>query len=178
MNHPAFVIENNKATLQRGYDEVFNGRNLDLLDEMIAPDAVDDGAPELSGVDAFKTPIAALLAAFPDLQLTTEMIVADDNTVMALATFTGTHEGEFMGIPGSGKQITWSHVDINRIEDGKVVEAWHIGTEAMLQALGFQLAPPDSESAQTSLEEDLFTIAKVEAQHHGISDVYSRNFAQ
>lgn len=63
--------------------------------------------------------------------------------VMAMATFTGTHQAEFLGIPATGKEITWSHVDINRIQDGKAVEAWHIGVPgAILQALGYQLTPP------------------------------------
>jgi predicted ester cyclase len=139
----AFSREENRAMLGRAYEEVFNGKNLAVLDEQIAPDAVDHSFPDLSGVDAFKIPIGGLLAAFPDLQVTPEFIVADGDMVMALATFTGTHQGEFLGVPPTGKQITWSHVDINRIQDGKVVEAWHIGSrEAILQALGYQLSPP------------------------------------
>jgi predicted ester cyclase len=94
-------------------------------------------------VDAFKLPIGGLLTAFPDLEVTPDFIVAEGDMVMALATFTGTHQAEFLGVPATGKQISWSHVDINRIQDGKVVEAWHIGSPgAILQALGYQLVPP------------------------------------
>jgi len=131
----ALVRANNVAILRRGYDEAFNNRNLTILEEDIAPNAIDHGTPELTGVDAFSMPISSLLEAFPDLQVTPELVVADENYVMALATFTGTHEVEFLGIPPTGKEVTWSHVDINRIEDGKVVEAWHIGTGAMVEAL-------------------------------------------
>jgi predicted ester cyclase len=139
----ALAKESNKALLRQAYDQVFSQGKLELLDEAIAPDAVDHSFPELTGVDAFKEPIAALRTAFPDLQASAELMVAEGDVVMALVTFTGTHEGEFLGIPPTGQQITWSHVDINRLENGKVVEAWHIGVPAaILQALGYQLTPP------------------------------------
>ncbi|RIK39327.1 MAG: hypothetical protein DCC55_18395 [Chloroflexi bacterium] len=139
----ALARESNKAVLQRAYDQVFSEGKLELLDEDIAPDAVDHSFPELTGVDAFRQPIAELRAAFPDLQVTADLMIAEGDFVMALVTFTGTHESEFLGIPPTGQQITWSHVDINRLENGKVVEAWHIGVPAaILQALGYQLVPP------------------------------------
>jgi predicted ester cyclase len=139
----AIALQTNKELLRRAYKEVFNGKNLALLDEAIASNANDHSFPDLSGVEAFKTPIAGLLAAFPDLQVTSDFMVAEGDMVMALATFTGTHQAELFGVAPTGKQITWSQVDINRIQDGKVVEAWHIGSpEAILQALGYQLVPP------------------------------------
>lgn len=139
----ALMRENNRTILQRAYTEVFNQGKLELLDKLIAPEAIDHSFPDLKGVDAFKTPISGLLKAFPDLQVTANLLVADGDSVMALATFTGTQQAEFLGVPPTGKQITWSHVDINRIKDGKVVEAWHIGApQAILEALGYQLVPP------------------------------------
>lgn len=138
----ALAAKNNKAILMRAYDEVFNKGNFDVLDEDISPDAIDHSSPELVGVDAFKLPVQGIRDALPDLQATPNMIISEGDLVIAHTTFTGTHEGEFAGIPPSGEEISWSHVDINRIENGKVVEAWHIGTEAMLQAFGFELLPP------------------------------------
>jgi predicted ester cyclase len=139
----AMALENNKAILRRAYEQVFSEGKLEVLDEDIAPDAIDHSFPELRGVEAFKEPMAGLRTAFPDLQAKPEFIIAEGDIVMALATFTGTHQAEFLGIPATGKQITWSHVDINRIQDGKVVEAWHIGAPgAILQALGAQLTMP------------------------------------
>lgn len=139
----AMALENNKAILRRAYEQIFSEGNLELLDEDIAPDAIDHSFPELRGVEAFKGPMAGMRAAFPDLQAKAEFMIAEGDMVMALATFTGTHQAEFLGIPPTGKQITWSHVDINRIKDGKVVEAWHIGVPgAILQALGAQLTMP------------------------------------
>lgn len=87
-------------------------------------------------MDAFKVPIGGLLTAFPDLQVSADMIIAEGDLVMAVATFTGTQQEEFLGIPPSGEQITWTHVDVNRIENGKVVEAWHVGSpQTMLAAM-------------------------------------------
>lgn len=134
----ALTLENNKAILRQAYAKVFNEGKLELLDEGIAPDAINHSFPKLSGVEAFRVPIADLRTAFPDLQATADLIIAEGDMVMALATFTGTHQAEFLGIPPTGKQITWSQVDINRIQEGKVVEAWHIGVPtAILQALGY-----------------------------------------
>lgn len=139
----AVAQENNKAILRRAYEQIFNEGKLELLDDDIATDAIDHSFPKLSGVEAFKGPITALRTAFPDLQATADVMMAEGDMVMALATFTGTHQAEFLGIAPTGKEITWSQVDINRIQDGKVVEAWHIGVPAaILQALGYQLTPP------------------------------------
>lgn len=138
----ALAREANKATLLRAYEEVFNKGNFDILEQDIAPDAVDHSSPDLQGPEAFRIPMVALREALPDLQVSADLIVAEGDLVMALATFTGTHEGEFLGIPPSGETVSWSHIDINRMENGQVVEAWHIGTEAMLQAFGFELIPP------------------------------------
>ncbi|MEZ4710946.1 MAG: ester cyclase [Caldilineaceae bacterium] len=133
----------NKAGLMRAYEEVINLGNFDVLDQDIAPNAIDHSFPDLQGVDAFKIPLMGLREAFPDLQASVDMMIAEGDLVMALATFTGTHEGEFLGVPPSGNQITWSHIDINRFENGQVVEAWHIGTPgAILEAMGFELTPP------------------------------------
>lgn len=138
----ALAEKGNKAILTRAYTEVFNQGNFDVLDEDISPDAIDHSSPDLKGVDAFKLPMQGIRAALPDLQATPNMIISEGDLVIAHTTFTGTHEGEFAGIPPSGEEISWSHVDINRIENGQVVEAWHIGTEAMLEAFGFKLIPP------------------------------------
>ncbi|MCB9149029.1 MAG: ester cyclase [Caldilineaceae bacterium] len=133
----------NKAIVMRAYEEVLNQGNFDVLEQDIAPNAVDHSFPDLQGIDAFKGPMMGLREAFPDLQASVDMIITEGDLVTALVTFTGTHQGEFLGVPPSGQQITWSHVDINRIENGQVVEAWHIGTPAaILEAMGYQLTPP------------------------------------
>ncbi|MBV7337543.1 ester cyclase [Chloroflexi bacterium TSY] len=119
----AIARANNKASLMRGYEEVFNKGNFDILDNEIAPNAIDHNFPELQGVDAFKIPLMGLREAFPDINATPEIIIAEGDIVMALTTFTGTHQGEFLGVPPSGEQLTWTSVDINRFENGQVVEA-------------------------------------------------------
>ncbi|MEM7128796.1 MAG: ester cyclase [Chloroflexota bacterium] len=138
----AIAVAGNKAVLMRGYEEVFNKGNYDVLDKDIAPNAIDHNFPDLQGVDAFKIPLMGLRQAFPDLNATPEIIIAAGDIVMAFTTFSGTHKGEFLGIPPSGEQLTWTGVDINRFANGQVVEAWHIGTESLSQAMGFKTVPP------------------------------------
>ncbi|MCE7981657.1 MAG: hypothetical protein DYG89_10725 [Caldilinea sp. CFX5] len=87
----AITLANNKAIIRQAYDQIFSEGKLELLDEVIAADAIDHGFPELRGVEAFKGPIAGMRAAFPDLQAKAEFIIAEGDMVMALATFTGTH---------------------------------------------------------------------------------------
>ena len=164
----ALAREGNKAILLRGYEETFNNGNFEILNEDISPDAIDHSFPEMQGVDAFKIPLMGLKGALPDLQAEPEIIIAEGDIVMALTTFTGTHEGEFLGIPPSGEQVTWSHVDINRIENGQVVEAWHIGTEAMMQALSADVVLSDSSALQTAESIGELPVAEIETVVNGI----------
>ena len=98
--------ERNKATLQRLYDEVMNGHDVDAADELITPDRPDhDGTfpPEFTrDREGFKKLFRMLIAAFPDLKFTTEFMVAEGDMVGAFSTVQGTHHGEFMGMPAPG----------------------------------------------------------------------------
>jgi predicted ester cyclase len=113
--------EANKAVVERVYEEVFNQKNLGFFAEAFDPNAVvhdlDYGA---DGLDA-----ALFLAGFPDLQVTVDLWLAEGDRVMTLVTFSGTHQGEFMGVAPTGKPMTISLVDIFRFQDGKIVELWH-----------------------------------------------------
>jgi len=64
------------------------------------------------------------VAAFPDIKVTTEHIIAEWDKVVIRWTATGTHPGELMGIPASGRQVTWTGMTIYRFADGKIVESW------------------------------------------------------
>ena len=68
--------------------------------------------------------LMAYRAAFPDLTLTNEDIIVGTDRVVLRWTARGTHEGELMGIPASGAEVTMTGIDILRVEDGKVVERW------------------------------------------------------
>ena len=116
------MSEANKALVRRVIEEGLNKHNLALLDELYA-DCVwyRPATGELKG-EALKQFVASMLAAFPDIRFTIEDQVAEGDKVVTRWTFTGTHQGEFMGLAPTGKQVTTSGIDICRIVEGKIVE--------------------------------------------------------
>jgi len=134
-----------KAILRRLYDEAINQGNFDVIDQIVAPTFVDHHppAPGLpSGSAGVKAAFTSFRAAFPDLHLEVEDMVTEFDFVFARYTLTGTHQGEFLGIPATGKRITISGTDMIRFAQSKVVERW--GTQDMLgllQQLGLAATP-------------------------------------
>ena len=133
------MSEQNKAVIRR-WIEALNAGNLDVADEIYAPDFVmhDPGNPDrLPGPEGTKQGFAAFLAAFPDLHVTIEDIIAEGDKVVWRVSLTGTHKGEFLGIAPTGKQITNTGITIVRMVDGKFVEGWQNGDDlGMLQQIG------------------------------------------
>lgn len=129
-----------KALARRFLDEAFNGGNLDVVDELVAPEFVnhDSAMPEpLVGIDAAKASITGYRDAFPDLRLTIEEMIAEGDLVTTRWTARGTHRGDLMGITATGKQATVTGITIDRIQDGRFVESWtNWDTLGLLQQLG------------------------------------------
>jgi predicted ester cyclase len=131
--------EDNKALMRRFYEEVFNQKNTAAIDEFIDPHGVDHSAPPGTpgGIEGQKQLIGMYLTAFPDVHLTVEDMIAEGDTVVARLTARGTHQGAYMGIPPTGKQVTVTAIDINRMAGGKSVEHWlEMDNLGMLQQLG------------------------------------------
>jgi len=130
--------EANKSLVRRYYEDVLNGGNVGLLDELAVPD-YDEHSPfpgQPNGIEGLKARIGAILASFRHV-FTLHELIAEGETVVAYWTNTGTHQGEFMGIPPSGRTVTISGVDIHRLRDGRMAEHWHVIEELqMLQQLG------------------------------------------
>ena len=115
-------LEENKSVV-RGWIEAYNKRELDF-DNFLAPDYVDhSNHVDLEGA---KQLFAIGLQAYPDWHETIEDIVAEGDKVWVLLSYTGTHKGEFMGLPPTGKKITSKAVDIYRVVDGKLAEYWNV----------------------------------------------------
>ncbi len=132
------MSEANKALARRFYDEINKG-NLAIIDELLADGFVDH--EEIPGIEPAKAGIrqwfTVVRTAFPDLRLIQEDVVAEGDKVFIRARMTGTHRGEFMGIPATGKQIDVPFADIIRVAGGQAVEHWGItDTGAMMQQLG------------------------------------------
>ncbi|WP_346924733.1 ester cyclase [uncultured Arthrobacter sp.] len=132
--------ETNKALARRLTEEAFNAGNIDVLDELLATGIVnhDSAAPESTvGLDAARASIEGYRTAFPDLRVTIEDQIADDDRVVTRWSAKGTHQGELMGMPATGKQTTVTGITIDRIEDGRIAESWtNWDTLGMLQQLG------------------------------------------
>jgi steroid delta-isomerase-like uncharacterized protein len=122
--------------LIRGYYAAVNAGNLDAFDELIAADAVDHN-PSVAGLspgrEGIRQAITALHAAFPDYQVTTEVIFGESDLVAVRSTATGTQDGPLATIPPTGKPVQFDTMDIWRIQDGQIVEVWHI--EELLDVL-------------------------------------------
>jgi steroid delta-isomerase-like uncharacterized protein len=122
------TAEENIATMQRLVDEVIVGKQLSLIDELFAPDFIEhETLPGLpTGADGARAIFNMLHTGFPDLSVTVEQIMAQDDRVMFYMTWRGTHTGEFMGIPPTGKSAEWEVFDLVRLEDGKLAEHWGV----------------------------------------------------
>ncbi len=131
--------EQNKAIMQRVYDEVINAGDLDAADEFIAADVVEhEEFPGLApGIEGFKQFFTMFRQAFPDVEFHVDDMIAEGDKVVARLTITGTHRGEFAGIAATGKRIKVSVIDIMRFEGGKGAEHWGVTDQlTMMQQLG------------------------------------------
>lgn len=134
--------EENKALVRRLYEEFLNGQNYDVIEELYASDFVAYRAkgvefPETSTLEDLEADARMIHEAFPDITATIEEIVAEDDMVAARLTVTGTHEGEFRGIPATGNEITYEQTSFFRVDDGKFAEGWVLtDTLEFMQQLG------------------------------------------
>ena len=129
--------EENKANVRRGFEAV-NQKNLAVFDELLTPDIVVHNASTTNqGLEAYKQVLSMYMTAFPDLHFTIEDMIAEGDTVVVRYTTRGTHQGNFMGIPPTGKQVSGTGIFIDRIVNGKAVEQWINGDDlGLLQQLG------------------------------------------
>ncbi len=115
-------LEENKAVVRRLYEAV-NRREWDSLDELFAPGYVHHSAPGHDmTLEELRQFMVGTVSAFPDLQANLDELIAEEEKVMARWTQSATHASEFMGIPPTGKRITWSGINIFRVVDGRIVE--------------------------------------------------------
>ena len=116
-------LEENKAIVRR-FIEAYNKRNLDLLDDLVAPDYFDH--THQVGREGLKQLFNIGFKAFPDWHETIEDIIAEGDKVWVRLSYTGTHTGEWHGLAPTGNKITAMVVDIYRIVNGKFVEYWNV----------------------------------------------------
>ena len=116
----------NKVLVRRFLDEVISKASLAVADELCAANFAWHGAgvADVPDLATFKQLLPAFFAAFPDLTVTPEDLVAEGDRVVARYTWRGTHRGEFQGLSPTGRNVTVRGVGIFRIASGKIVEEW------------------------------------------------------
>lgn len=118
------TTEQNKRIVRRLPEEVANQDNVDALDEIFAEDFLDHTPLGEMDRGATKEQFEQLLAAFPDRTVTVENLLAERDTVVIRVTWNATHEGEYLGIEPTGREVEFSVMEFHRLDDGKIAERW------------------------------------------------------
>ena len=134
----------NKAIVQRLYEEVWTRRKLEVSKEIISPSHALQ-SPNISGSsfgpEAYKRNVLHFLAGYPDLRWTIEDTIAEKDKVVACWTMSGTHKGDFMGIPATNKKVSVDGITIHHITNGKIMDSYsNWDALGMMQQLG--VVPP------------------------------------
>jgi len=110
---------------RRWFEDVWNGRQLHLVDEMVAPECVGHHPDRVThGRDEWKRMQLAFLSAFPNMGVVVEAVVADENQAVVRWRFQGTHTGDGLGVKATGRRIDVPGTTWFRFEGGKLVEGW------------------------------------------------------
>jgi predicted ester cyclase len=119
-------------------DELWNKGDLSVADQIFHPEATSPSAPTLPvGPEGVKQIVTTFRGAFPDYRIEITHLVADDDKVAARFVQTGTHTGDLMGIPPTGKKVQWTEMGILQIADGKIVQSWYdLDMAGLMQQLG------------------------------------------
>jgi steroid delta-isomerase-like uncharacterized protein len=117
----------NKAIVRRFYEEVWNKRKLDVVDELFsASHALND--PVLSGSQVgpalYKRRVVEMTTGLPDLCFTVEDMIAEGEKVAACWTISGTHKGEYLGIRPTGRKVSVEGITIHHIKNGKILDSY------------------------------------------------------
>jgi steroid delta-isomerase-like uncharacterized protein len=137
--HGEWIIVPDSAVVRRNTEEVQGGGNFDVFDELFADDFLDHTpqpgrTPDKAGAREL---YRALRAAFPDFHADIHWQIADGDRVATYKTYHGTHRGEFLGVPPTGRKIQFETVDVMRVRNGKIAEHWGVANLfSLLQQLG------------------------------------------
>jgi steroid delta-isomerase-like uncharacterized protein len=125
-------VEEQNAVIQR-WLEAWNRQDLDAVEDLLASNYVrhDANFPDVDGPTAQLEFIAAVFRAFPDLHVQAEQLIAQDDHVAVRVSLGGTHQGDFVGVPATGRKVRFESMEVFRLDGGKVAEQW-----VVMNALG------------------------------------------
>jgi steroid delta-isomerase-like uncharacterized protein len=137
-----------RTLMERWYNEVMNQGKLEVIDQLVAEGYIEHehypGSPPT--FDGLKQTVGAFRNAFPDLRFEVHNMIVENDTVVAYATLHGTHQGEFAGIPATGKTVAVAGIDTVRFANGKAIEHWgNTDNLGMMQQLGVAPAPEQND---------------------------------
>ncbi len=130
--------ESSLAALSTFAEAVSTGK-FDLFDQVVAPDCIDHDPAlgQVAGPAGYRMFFGGMRTAFPDLKVSLETAVQEDDTIAFAYTLTGTHTGPLMGVPASGKKIKIRGLQISKFKDGKMTERWGSSDElGLLKQIG------------------------------------------
>ena len=130
---------NPQTVVEAAFEDVWNGGDTDALEGTYAEDCVIHfpGREPLRGREALSEYVTSLHTGFPDLRMTVDRRVSEDDVVVTQLRATGTHEGAHRGLEPTGTEIEISGVLIDRVEDEHIAETWaHLDTLGLMRQLG------------------------------------------
>jgi steroid delta-isomerase-like uncharacterized protein len=132
-------VNENKESIRRFWEEVFNKRKLELIDDLFTEDYVYHGAAgqDIRGREGLKQFLSMYFNAFPDIRAEVEDVFGEGNKLASRAMCHGTHKGDLMGMPPTGKQVAIRVICTNLFAGSKIVEDWELpDLFGMMQQLG------------------------------------------
>lgn len=139
------VHDDNKALVRALFEQVINADRLEDAASLMREDYRQHSALVAPGLAGFQAFFRAVRQAFPDLRLTIADLIAEGDKVVARIVGEGTHRGEFLGVPATGRRVRSESIDIFRVEDGKLAEHWDVMDlhGLLTQLTAPEEAPPD-----------------------------------
>lgn len=132
------MSEKNVELLRTLLGKAMNENDTSQVDALVAPAYVNHDAPvPVRGPEGFKQLVGMFRTAFPDLRVVVEDTFADGDLVGSRGAITGTHGGEFMGVPATGRPVSIRYIDLWRIADGRFTETWvQMDALGLMQQIG------------------------------------------
>ena len=117
----------NKAIIRRLYEEVWNKRNLALIDKLMSPSHAlyEPNVPDSRvGPQAYRATVNRFLSGMPDVCFTIQDMISEKSKVAVVWIMSGTHQGEFIGVPATNKKVSVEGVTIHQVENGKILDSY------------------------------------------------------
>jgi steroid delta-isomerase-like uncharacterized protein len=149
------VSEQNEAVVRRWFQEVWNEGREASIDELFAADSVahglGDSEREVHGPEEFKPFVSNMRGALPDTRISIDDIISSGDRVAVRVTLRGTHTGDGLGVPPTGRRVSIQGIIIVRLVDGRIVEGWNSYDQlGLLRQIGMLPGPVERDTFLTA----------------------------